>query len=74
MPNVYSVEAAVIKRILGGIGKTLDASTITDSANPPHPLKANTRSPGLIFFTLAPTADIIPATSPPGEKGKGGLN
>ncbi|MNN49357.1 hypothetical protein D3C81_1638770 [compost metagenome] len=66
--------AAVVKSICGGIGRTLYPGTATCSAKLPQPVKPMTRSPTLRWLTFSPTALTTPAASPPGEKGKGGLN
>ena len=48
------------------------AKAETFSAIPPFPIIAMTLSPTFQSATPSPTSEIIPATSPPGEKGKGG--
>ena len=50
------------------------ASSTSFSAMPPEMDEPMTRSPGLNCVTPGPTASTTPATSPPGAKGRGGLN
>lgn len=50
------------------------ASTAISSAKPPQIEKPITLSPGATPVTPSPTSRTTPATSPPGEKGRGGLN
>ena len=62
------------KGICGGIGMQRLASTTIFSAMPPQPDEPITRSPGFTAVTPSPTLSTSPATSPPGLKGRGGLN
>ena len=57
-----------------GILMRLSALTASRSTIPPQPGMAMTRSPLKTPFTPSPTASTTPETSPPGEKGRWGLN
>src|SRR5712691_5956418 len=57
-----------------GIGISLVTSVRTSSAKPPQPMNAITRSPTFTESMPSPTSLTMPATSPPGAKGIGGLN
>ena len=57
-----------------GIGISRAASATTASRMPPEPVLPSTRSPAVSPSTPSPTALTTPAISPPGEKGRGGLN
>src|SRR5262245_65360099 len=50
------------------------AGTATSSAMPPAPVDPKTLSPGFSVVTPSPTDFTTPEISPPGEKGRGGLN
>src|SRR5260370_40053290 len=60
--------------MLAGTGAIAAALTATLPAKPPHPASATTRSPTATPSTPSPRAATTPATSLPGEKGRGGLN
>jgi len=57
-----------------GIGTTRAASSASSSAMPPQPVLARTRWPTVRWVTPSPSSLTTPATSPPGAKGRVGLN
>jgi hypothetical protein len=66
--------AASSKGMPSGIWISRDASIEIFSAMPPHPVLPSTRSPTFTLVTPSPTDETMPETSPPGAKGRGGLN
>ncbi len=66
--------AASSKGMASGIFTSRCASSDSSSAMPPQPVLPSTRSPGLMWVTPSPTDLTAPAISPPGAKGRAGLN
>ena len=60
--------------IFSGLFINISVPTTSFSAKPPCMVVVITLSPTTKFFTPSPTSSTIPATSPPGEKGRSGLN
>ena len=65
---------ASVKGMESGIGMQRPAASAIFSAMPPQPVEPITRSPTFRVVTPGPTLSITPATSPPGAKGRAGLN
>ena len=57
-----------------GIFHSRFAGSSTSSAMAPQPVLARMRSPGFTLVTPSPTDFTTPESSPPGEKGRSGLN
>jgi hypothetical protein len=62
------------KLMPSGMGMQRASVRAIFSAMPPQPAWPITRSPTATLVTPALTASTTPATSPPGEKGRSGLN
>ena len=62
------------KGMASGMGMQRFASTTIFCAMPPQPEEPITRSPTFTAVTPSPTLSTTPATSPPGAKGRSGLN
>ncbi len=60
--------------MLSGMRMQRPSATFTFSAMPPQPTEPITRSPTFSVSTPSPNADTTPPTSPPGAKGRSGLN
>ena len=65
--------AAVSSLTPSGIGTALLALIVTFCRQPLPPMEATTLCPGARLETPAPTASMVPATSPPGEWGSVGV-
>ena len=62
------------KSMPSGIFISVAAGTVSFSLMPPQPGTAMTRSPTCTPLAPSPKASTTPASSPPGEKGRSGLN